>query len=804
MAQTGKAQAWNNFRQQACVRKDSGVQISPSAPFFHAGPTVFIFASYFPTRREYWTVVDAGRHYHSKMATTNPYRAWKYIDDCALRPRTPIVLKMANKNRNTASSPGKPVDNAINGGPRSNRDAHFWSELESFNRTPSKERGEALVRIGIEVTDEELAGILTKSHFVIPGKTRFQCQMCGECCRYARKVANFTYEPCLFLSELDRCTKHDSNYLVCRWFPFYVYHDRRYGDLLTIKPYCTGYGQGPLVDYEATVREINHLAISMRTKEDGAFVIHEVLYLPEKGEWTFPSRKNLDSLMRYLGRTENAGANQGIVHRSAELDHAQHYTSGLLGSINDPQLTVSEDGRITDLNSAMESLCQKKRETLLESRLEEIFVNPTGLEQTIKMCFARGKVTGSPHRLALSKGETVPVLLNVITYRDRSDGLVHGALVCLQPINNSVFNDLMQSQRYARSLLEASLDALVFLDLDGTILDVNEASAKIVGRRRDEMIGSNFADYFTEPLRAKEGIRETLEKGTVRNFDLMLVDVGSNQVPVQLNATSYQDNEGVIKGVFAAARDVRETKSMIAELEASKDYSRGLLESSLDMMMTVDRDYRIMDVNQAATHLVGRSRAELIGASFLELFNDPSRASQGVETCFSAESVRNFELNVRSKDQNIPVSFNASIYRDRFGTVKGIFCVARDIRERNKMVREIEEARNYARGLIECSPDMMLTIDRNGLIMDVNQEAVRWTSRARTELIGSRFASHFADPTRAEEGVLLAFTNGRVSDYRLDLRSETGDEPLSFDAGLYCDGEGRKDLIFAIARKFRK
>ncbi len=627
--------------------------------------------------------------------------------------------------------------------------------------------------------------------------------MCGECCRYARKVANFTYEPCLFLSEQNRCTKHDSNYLVCRWFPYYVHHDARYGDLLTIKPYCTGYGKGPLVDYPTVVREIMDLAQSMKAHEDGAFVIHEVLYLPDRGEWTFPSRNNLDLLMRYLGSAENTGERSVIADRSAELDHAQHYTSGLLGSIDQPQLTVSEDGRITDLNKAMEDLCRRDRAGLMESRLESLFVNPTGLEQTIKMCFARGKVTGSPHRISVASGETVPVLLNVIAYRDRSDGLVHGALVCLEPINNFVFNDLMQSQRYARGLIEASLDALVFLDLDGTILDVNEATVKIVGRDRKGLIGSNFADYFTEPKKASDSIQETLRNGAVRNFELLLVDNGSNRIPVQFNATAYREDDDTIKGVFAAARDVRETKSMIAELEGVKDYSRGLIESSPDMMVTVDSDCRIMDVNEAATLLVEKSREELIGASFIDLFSDRERAGHGVQSCFSEGSVHNFELNVRSKRENIPVSFNASVYRDRAGAVKGIFCIARDIRERNKMVREIEEARNYARGLIECSPDMMVTVDRTGMIMDVNEEAVRWTSRSRAQLIGCRFASLFVDTGKATEAVDLVFTTGKVRDYRLHLSLGAGIEPLSFDAGLFTDNKNGNHLMFAIARKVK-
>lgn len=689
------------------------------------------------------------------------------------------------------------------GGSRSNRDARFWSELDKYNQLPAKERAAALIRIGISVESDELAGILTKSHFVIPGKTRFECQMCGECCRYARKVANFTYDPCPFLSEQNRCTKHDSHYLVCRWFPFYVHHDPKFGDMLTIKPYCTGYGKGPLVDYDARVKEINDLAMSMRTEEDGAWVIHEVLYLPNKGEWTFPSRTNLDQLLKFLAGAERPGANNGVTHRSAELDHAQHYTSGLLGSIKDPQLTVSEGGLITDLNEAMEAICHKRRDELLESRLDAIFVNPIGLEQTIKSCFTHGKVSGSPHRLALPSGETVPVLLNVITYRDRSDGMVHGALVSLQPVSNSIFNDLLQSQRYARSLLEASLDALMFLDLDGTILDVNESSVKITGLDRESMIGSNFADYFTDPERAREGIRETLDKGAVRNFDLTLVNNASEQVPVQFNATAYLDNEGALKGVFAAARDVREIKSMIAALQAAKDYSRGLIESSLDMMVTVDRESRIMDVNEAAAQLTGRSRDELIGASFLDLFNDREMARRGVETCFSEGSVRNFELNIQNTSEIIPVSFNASVYRDRTGEVKGVFGIARDIRDRIKLMREIEEARKYARGLIESGPDLMVTIDRNGLINDVNEEAVRWTARSREELVGSRFADYFTEPERADEGVSLAFTSGRVRDYRLDLRTDAGNEPVSFNASLYTDSDGRNALVFAIARKVR-
>lgn len=705
------------------------------------------------------------------------------------------------KNHHGKNFSGKAKQMSVNttDAPASRNQA-FWEKLDHFNQLPAKERGDVIERLGLTVESKELAGILTKSHFVIPGKTRFECQMCGECCRYARKVANFSYEPCPYLSDQNKCTKHDSHYLVCRWFPFYVHHDPTYGDLLTIKPYCTGYGKGPLVDYDSRVREINGLSSMKKSEEDGAFVIHEVLYLPDRGEWTFPSKTNLDHLLKFLS-TKQTAPSQGMSYRSAELEHAQHYTSGLLGSIKEPQLTITEDGRITDLNEAMENICHMGRDKLQGCKLDSVLVNPAGLAQFIKTVFAHGKVAGSPHRLSLASGEIIPVLINAMTYRDRTDGLVHSALLSLQPVSNSVLNDILQSQSYARSLLEASLDALVFLDLDGTILDVNQATIIITGVGREELIGSNFADYFTEPEMAKAGIKETLEKGLVRNFDLLLVDNGKRKIPVQFNATAYHDSEGVLKGIFAAARDVREIKQMIADLQSAKDYSRGLIESGLDLMVTVDRDQRIMDVNIAATQLTGKTREELIGASFLDQFDDPERARRGVNACFAQGAVRNYELNVIKGTETIPVSFNASIYKDSAGDVKGIFGIARDIRERKMMIKEIEDARNYARGLIESSPDMMLTINSNGLITDVNEETAREMEQSREKLLGSRFSLHFNDAIRAEEGVKQAFTQGRVRDYRLDLIKKGGSEPVSFNASIYMGSDGESPLVFAIARK---
>jgi len=133
--------------------------------------------------------------------------------------------------------------------------------------------------------------------------------------------------------------------------------------------------------------------------------------------------------------------------------------------------------------------------------------------------------------------------------------------------------------------------------------------------------------------------------------------------------------------------------------------------------------------------------------------------------------------------------------------VQGIFAAARDVRERLVMVHEIEEARNYARGLIECCIDLMVTINREGIIMDANHAATVITGQKREAIIGSPFKGFFDDPQRAGDGVDLTFATGEVRNYEMNLLTASGAKvAVSFNATLYRDSQGVVQGVFAIAR----
>jgi len=113
---------------------------------------------------------------------------------------------------------------------------------------------------------------------------------------------------------------------------------------------------------------------------------------------------------------------------------------------------------------------------------------------------------------------------------------------------------------YSRSLLEASLDPLVTISKEGKITDVNKASELATGCSREELIGTDFSNYFTEPEKARIGYRNVFTESLVKDYPLRIKHKSGKIIDVLYNATIYNNPQGEIQGVFAAARDITERK----------------------------------------------------------------------------------------------------------------------------------------------------------------------------------------------------------------------------------------------------
>ena len=123
-----------------------------------------------------------------------------------------------------------------------------------------------------------------------------------------------------------------------------------------------------------------------------------------------------------------------------------------------------------------------------------------------------------------------------------------------------------RASAYNRSLLEASLDPLVTINPQGRITDVNNATEKVTGYSRNELIGTDFSNYFTEPERARAGYQQVFREGWVQDYELEIRRRDGHTTPVVYNASVYKDENGRVIGVFAAARDISERKKAEEEL----------------------------------------------------------------------------------------------------------------------------------------------------------------------------------------------------------------------------------------------
>jgi len=113
---------------------------------------------------------------------------------------------------------------------------------------------------------------------------------------------------------------------------------------------------------------------------------------------------------------------------------------------------------------------------------------------------------------------------------------------------------------YASSLIEASLDPLVTIDLKGKITDMNQAKVNITGVERAKLIGTNFYDYFTDPEKAKEVYRDVFEKGSVKDCPLTFRKVDDKLTDVLFNGSVYKDSRGKVVGAVLVARDIEDQK----------------------------------------------------------------------------------------------------------------------------------------------------------------------------------------------------------------------------------------------------
>ena len=172
--------------------------------------------------------------------------------------------------------------------------------------------------------------------------------------------------------------------------------------------------------------------------------------------------------------------------------------------------------------------------------------------------------------------------------------------------------EIQNLQRYNRGLIETSLDPLVTFDQKGIILDVNEATIQATGRSREELVGTPFADYFTDPEKARKGAMMVFKKGEVRDYELVMKARDGTETIVAYNASLFRDQKGGVIAAFAAARDITDLKRSEAEVRLERDRVKVSIQNLVDMQDKLIRSERFAAIGEAASYLSHEIRNPLM------------------------------------------------------------------------------------------------------------------------------------------------------------------------------------------------
>jgi PAS domain S-box-containing protein len=182
-------------------------------------------------------------------------------------------------------------------------------------------------------------------------------------------------------------------------------------------------------------------------------------------------------------------------------------------------------------------------------------------------------------------------------------------------------------------------------------------------------------------------------------YELTYIRKDGSRFPAVVSVTALRDAESGIIGYLLIGTDNTARKQVEAEqqlldqrLRDQQFYTRSLIESNIDALMTTDPRGIITDVNQQMEALTGCTRDELIGAPFKDYFTDPDRAEAGIKQVLSGTKVTDYELTARARDgKETVVSYNATTFHDRDRKLQGVFAAARDVTERKRFERALQE-----------------------------------------------------------------------------------------------------------------
>src|SRR5688572_5816537 len=359
----------------------------------------------------------------------------------------------------------------------------------------------------------------------------------------------------------------------------------------------------------------------------------------------------------------------------------------IIANAPDPVFVSDLEGKILQANDAVSQLLGFRQDEVLEQSLSR-FISPEETREftdALKEVVAKGVTRDARLNPRSASGEVIPTSLNASALRD-PDGRAIGVIGILRDMR-----ELDKARAYAESLIKNAPDPVFVSDLEGKILQANDAVFALLGFRPDELIEQSLSRIISaeETREFTAALREVVERGVMQNVVLNPRSASGEVIPTSLNASALRDPDGKVIGAIGILRDMR-------ELDKARAYAESLIKNAPDPVFVSDLEGKILQANDAVFALLGFRPDEVIEQSLSRnITAEETRAILAPPREVAQPGVtRNARLNPRSASgQVIPTTLNASALRDPDGRVIGAIGILRDMREYEQVVRDLEKSK---------------------------------------------------------------------------------------------------------------
>jgi PAS domain S-box-containing protein len=241
-------------------------------------------------------------------------------------------------------------------------------------------------------------------------------------------------------------------------------------------------------------------------------------------------------------------------------------------------------------------------------------------------------------------------------------------------------------------IIKNAPDPVFVSDLEGKILQANDAVSQLLGFRQDEVVEQSLSRFISadETREFTAALREVVERGVTRNAVLNPRSASGEVIPTTLNASALRDGDGKVIGAIGVLRDMR-------ELDKARAYAESLIKNAPDPVFVSDLEGKILEANDAVSELLGFRRDEVVEQSLSRFISEEETRefTAALREVVERGVTRNARLNPRAATgEVIPTSLNASALRDADGNVIGAIGVLRDMRAYEAVVRDLEQSKS--------------------------------------------------------------------------------------------------------------